>query len=678
MRAILERYSLLRQQTDENGNYVFDDEGNAVYEELTQDEKRLAAEEFLAHLQETNGVPVSEIYQDNMAEIHDFAREHGMDPRDLSQENIDKMTREWMSETNYRPPRPSWFKQFISRIRTWLRMHGFGVHHLSDDELLTILARAAKAEVSRRGGSKAGEGTRYAVNNGTGARPYYDVPFAESVDAVINGTAHGGGLVFVTKTPDVFKAIGIPGFPIMITRQHIKDIYNLTASDGRNAHDLGEQLKHLPDMLDKPVAIIAEPDEKEGRSENRVVAITQYRDKHGNDIMIPVIIGATTSADGTMRITANIAATTYGKQSAPQMLQNAIDAEKRGEVAIFGANKKITSKLPMPGTPIVPGGGFNAIHNINDSNSPVKGTFAKKQTESLQFDRYFKGSKVVDQNGDPLVVYHGTRGTFYVFDGSKSGSNLDFGTMGKGFYFTTDRQNAENIAKNNNTGNGDPVVMECFLSIKNPKEISWNEISGNNKEEAEQLTEKWKSKGYDGFVAQAPNGATWWVAFEPEQIKSATDNIGTFDANNPDIRYSVREFDPTAGNERAKNVVAMLRPLVGRKRSGFDNAKLAAEIKQRHGVDVTPAEVAVWLNEAIRQNAGEMARNTARIRNEWLYNNNALWKQAVDYAGSENFKVRVSDRMKDRNLEGTFWLKKGDEKNANTVIDLDALANEVA
>jgi hypothetical protein len=28
-----------------------------------------------------------------------------------------------------------------------------------------------------------------------------------------------------------------------------------------------------------------------------------------------------------------------------------------------------------------------------------------------------------------------------------------------------------------------------------------------------------------------------YVAFEPNQIKSATDNIGTFDKNNPDIRY---------------------------------------------------------------------------------------------------------------------------------------------
>ena len=165
--------------------------------------------------------------------------------------------------------------------------------------------------------------------------------------------------------------------------------------------------------------------------------------------------------------------------------------------------------------------------------------FSVRQTQTPEFKRWFKDSKVVDQDGEPMKVFHGTRGIFYTFDGAKSGSNLDFGTMGKGFYFTTDRGNAENIARNNTTGNGDPVVMECFLNIRNPKEISWDEISGDNKEAAERLTEKWKAKGYDGFVAEAPNGATWWVAFEPTQIKSATDNVGTFDSKNPDIRYSV-------------------------------------------------------------------------------------------------------------------------------------------
>lgn len=83
------------------------------------------------------------------------ARERGMDTHDQSARNIDRMTREWMAETGFRPERPGWLKQIISRIRLWLNRHGFLVHHLSDDDILTILARSAKAEVNRRRGKGA-------------------------------------------------------------------------------------------------------------------------------------------------------------------------------------------------------------------------------------------------------------------------------------------------------------------------------------------------------------------------------------------------------------------------------------------------------------------------------------------------------------------------------------------
>ena len=51
-----------------------------------------------------------------------------------------------------------------------------------------------------------------------------------------------------------------------------------------------------------------------------------------------------------------------------------------------------------------------------------------------------------------------------------------------------------------------------------------------------------KQKGYDGWYADMDSGGWGEVSvFSPEQIKSATDNIGTFDASNPDIRFSIPE-----------------------------------------------------------------------------------------------------------------------------------------
>lgn len=55
--------------------------------------------------------------------------------------------------------------------------------------------------------------------------------------------------------------------------------------------------------------------------------------------------------------------------------------------------------------------------------------------------------------------------------------------------------------------------------------------------ESEEFTSILKERGYDGVLQSAIGDEA--VAFEPTQIKSATDNVGTFDASNPDIRYSL-------------------------------------------------------------------------------------------------------------------------------------------
>ena len=57
-------------------------------------------------------------------------------------------------------------------------------------------------------------------------------------------------------------------------------------------------------------------------------------------------------------------------------------------------------------------------------------------------------------------------------------------------------------------------------------------------EASENVTEiKNTATNFDGIVTP-----TETVVFEPTQIKSATDNIGTFDGSNPDIRYSDRDY----------------------------------------------------------------------------------------------------------------------------------------
>jgi hypothetical protein len=79
-----------------------------------------------------------------------------------------------------------------------------------------------------------------------------------------------------------------------------------------------------------------------------------------------------------------------------------------------------------------------------------------QSTDTPAFKAWFVRSKVVDDNGDPLVVYHGTQATFSVFDYRRIATNGR--SEGAGFYFTTNRQVAS----------GYGPAVQAFLSIQNP------------------------------------------------------------------------------------------------------------------------------------------------------------------------------------------------------------------
>lgn len=91
-------------------------------------------------------------------------------------------------------------------------------------------------------------------------------------------------------------------------------------------------------------------------------------------------------------------------------------------------------------SPITPkakynGAGFTHIDNYS-KNKKIK--FSTKNSEGDELTEaqieYFKNSKVRDENGNLLVVYHGTTADFNIFDRAFGNSEGDFG---RGFYFTT-------------------------------------------------------------------------------------------------------------------------------------------------------------------------------------------------------------------------------------------------
>lgn len=89
----------------------------------------------------------------------------------------------------------------------------------------------------------------------------------------------------------------------------------------------------------------------------------------------------------------------------------------------------------------------------------------KLSKEQVEF---FKNSKVVDKDGNLLVVYHGTKSDFTIFDKSKGGESNSIADIG--FWFTTSKQGAERWAENAWWGDNEQgKVMAAYLKIENPK-----------------------------------------------------------------------------------------------------------------------------------------------------------------------------------------------------------------
>lgn len=152
-------------------------------------------------------------------------------------------------------------------------------------------------------------------------------------------------------------------------------------------------------------------------------------------------------------------------------------------------------------------------------------------------------SKVVDENGEPLVVYHGTTSSFNVFSKENIGKN-DYGYFGKGFYFG-DLNAAEAYSQTSvwnqihNTVNPNGRVLKCFLNIKTPL-VQDSKNLLQSEETSYDFTQDVVKK-HDGVISIpfhrfSPN--TEYIVFESNQIKLADGSNTTFDSNNPDIRFA--------------------------------------------------------------------------------------------------------------------------------------------
>lgn len=163
-------------------------------------------------------------------------------------------------------------------------------------------------------------------------------------------------------------------------------------------------------------------------------------------------------------------------------------------------------------------GGKFSLMNVPATDSTGRELSAEQR-------EYFKDSKVRDEDGNLLVVYHGTDADFTVFDASKGRANMDI----QGMFFSPWELDAQGYGKN---------VSAYYLNITNPASEALgykalNMFKGENNAGAK-AREYLQSLGYDGVN----NGGEEYIAFYPEQIK-LVDN--TSPTESKDIRYSLME-----------------------------------------------------------------------------------------------------------------------------------------
>ena len=161
-------------------------------------------------------------------------------------------------------------------------------------------------------------------------------------------------------------------------------------------------------------------------------------------------------------------------------------------------------------------------NSVAENQAPDMSGISNALSSVLQVN----SSKIVDENGEPLVVWHGTDADFTVFDRAKARATMDI----QGNFFSPWEDDARGYGSN---------VRRFFLNLRNPADEntgyhSLHEFEGQNGAGVK-ARERLVALGYDGVN----NGGEEFIAFSPEQIKSATENVGTFDAGNPDIRYSL-------------------------------------------------------------------------------------------------------------------------------------------
>ena len=537
-------------------------------------------------------------------------------------------------------------KSLIAKVKNWLigKSTNYGAKVFAKDlEALENLAQrfseaadTAKENITEQTEVQNGERLDVEKYSMGSTDNIVQAEFEKKVDEIEKNTYNSDNVVIMGITPNILQKIGLAPLPLAMTKNHI---YSVAVSDTRaksegryhkntNYHNLGfDTVKDIYNKISDPLMVIAHPDfavnkNKSKDSTHKVVVLVDLS-VGGKQVIAPITVDYEGMYNNT-HIDVNLVATYFDKDNINDYIKEAIALETMGKTGFFYLDKKRTQNIFKKS-------GYQLPSRLKNSGSniiirPIDDIVNKKInniTQSKQFIRWFgdwqnspaKASKAVDNNGEPLVLYHQTGKEFTTFDTKQKGSGEFDSEMPTGIFMKP---------TNNDIGVGGNIQMPLYASIKNPLIVNnrselvkfydknvqgytkaksaidsvnkeykakfneemkreneeyqklWNakkngEISEEeyqksiSRDALDEIMEEWENKvneashnakaliddyfknsNYDGVIVNNDVGSfgrstKTFIAFENTQVKSATDNIGTFDGNNPDIRYSLDE-----------------------------------------------------------------------------------------------------------------------------------------
>ncbi len=387
-------------------------------------------------------------------------------------------------------------------------------------------------------------------------------PFAEQFADYKAGKMKPTELFALGNTSQYLQAAGIGNEPIVMAQSVVAKAQRKAKVD-THGHNLSDNvLLKLPEMLDKPALLL-----KSDTVPNAAVIVTSTADSDGNPVVVALHLSRSEGFDIVTRV-----ASLYGKENSRDFL-----AEQMLRGNLLGYSKKEANRLlhrdglqlPRRNTAvdfdtISVAQDTDAVNNYSMQNSAedangkhslmdIPAMDSTGRELSAEQREYFKDSKVRDEDGNLLVMYHGTTAFGYitVFKRGKKG------WLGPGIYLTSKRSDAQRYADAMGEGNG--RLYEMYANITKPLVVtdgnpvpgilkaaygrdsvykSRSEKQANDPSIVTQADiNKLRAKGYDGIVWDF-GGSKEVSVFSPEQVKLA-DNVDP--TSSKDIRYSLME-----------------------------------------------------------------------------------------------------------------------------------------